>query len=265
MRCAQQAAVPHLQHLHLAIDPYDIRPPPACDVFSLVPHLRSLHLEQTLYVNTDPASIGSICDMLALLPNLTALHGTALHFDIQDLIDIAAHATLERVRLQQTYAWRDQEWLGYDEWCSGPGFDFDSSDNTHTQRQPRNTGEDETGGDNEVVDEQDEAAAAAVSDTITAGATYYDNCQLVSCAEDIRRLLSALNRVEPTQRSVEARLSLATFLYHAMQVRKFNDPAEGDDWSRPPEILLHLRHQIAVLHSTLRRQLSCSTSQAAQR
>ena len=94
-------AVPHLQHLHLAIDANSIRPPPpVSETFALVPRLRSLRLRETdsEHDDTDECML-PIRDMLAALPRLTFLHCEWLRLSEQDKADIADHATLKRITL----------------------------------------------------------------------------------------------------------------------------------------------------------------------
>ena len=242
-------AVPHLQHLHLIIDPHDITPPPASEMFSLVPHLRSLHLEQLKRIDTHPApSVMPIRATLALLPQLTALHCTALRLSMEDLIDMAAHPTVEHIRLQRIVPhWHDLELLRAHkrDRRSAYDFEFDSADSIHSfLKHP-------------LKRAAAAAATTAASDTSRAGATFYRNGQHVSCAEDNRLLHSALTHGQPSQRSITARLALANFLHQRTQHCRSKDVLSL-------ESVQHFRHQIAVLRSTLHRQLLCSTSETAE-
>ena len=260
------SALPHLQHLHLAINPWDAKPKSTeCDLFSLVPHLRSLHLEQCQYHYGNPEyAFVPIRDTLALLPKLTTLYGTALHVSIQDLIDMAAHATLEHIRLDGVYAQeRDEPWLGYDASCSGPGFAFDSADSTHsTQHQSRDTEQDGAADGGGAVDEQEHAVVTADAAAVECERRGHE----VEYAKSIQRLRSALNRLQPTQRSVVARLALADFLHQNMQQpRQLDDPASMQwNWKYSSDEVRHLRHQIAVLRSTFYRQLSSTMFETAE-
>ncbi len=107
-------ALPCLQHLHLKIMDDIVTTPPFGDLFSLIPQLRSLHLAQYRSDWTDTSRfIGSIRDMLSVLPCLTSLRCEGRPLGMQDLIDIAAHCTLERIELScAVHAEFDRPWLG---------------------------------------------------------------------------------------------------------------------------------------------------------
>lgn len=226
-------ATPHLQHLSL--DARDIQCQSGSFV-SLVPHLRSLRLGQIYWNQTDEEEfIMSIRDMLAVLPSLTALHCHNLHLGIQGMIDIAAHATLQRITLDSENAkYLDRAWLGYN-----VHFDSDHVDEEEDEEE-----------DEEVVDGQVQPhMAGGMFETEKAGEGEESD-------DKIQRLPLALTRVVPSHSSITARLALANFLHR--QVRRNHTPT----YERPLSVLRHFRQQIAVLRSILLDQLTASSATA---
>ena len=216
-------ATPHLQHLHLTVDVSVTELPGLSDSFLLVPRLRSLLLEQVQRRITDLSqerAIVPICDMLALLPSLTALHCVEICVGTQDLIDIAAHTTLEHILVQtRKVPAGERRWLRHGVFYSATWDDSGGDE------------QDDTEGDSEDVEEEQTAAEARRN------------------AAAIQRLLSALTRVAPTHHSIQARVAFADYLQRRM--RKKNHRI----YVRPP---LLLRQQLDTLRATLRQQLEAS-------
>ena len=185
------AATPQLQHLHLQIGTV-LPARPITDMFTLVPRLRSLHIDAT---NTNwsikrptPNSIVCIRDMLAALSSLAQLHCTNLLLDMQDLIDIAAHATLEDIALNPL---SDDIHAQY---ALGHSIDFNSDDSTD--------------------DDTNQAADSSTTDDVEMNhaAVNGSSKEAEQHKRDMERLPIALTRVPPSYRSVRARLSLANFI-----------------------------------------------------
>ena len=210
-------ATPHLQHLHIKLNAYRISTSPLSDAVQYVPQLRSLHIENRGYfVGTGQPDAPSHA-ILAQLPHLTALTCVDLHINTQQLIDIAAHATLEHIHIDSCEAI--------------PAF--------HT--------------DGESVEQSEsEERAERVTASHDSGATDYAAAadeashELDPHERDIRQLSLALTRVTPTRRSIVARLELAHSLHIAVHREKLDISTEQQ----------RLRKQVAVLQSTLRRQLA---------
>ena len=95
------AATPHLQHLSLAMGAFIVYETPLSDIVCRVPRLRSLRVERNR-VDRDNSALIILPNhtVLAHLPHLTALSCASVHLSAQTLIDIAAHATLEHIHLE---------------------------------------------------------------------------------------------------------------------------------------------------------------------
>ena len=207
-------AVPNLQHLHYKIKFSNIEPPPVSESLALLPRLRSLHLEQW---DTDLGkahrTIFPISEMLAALPCLTSLRCTHVHIGVQDLIDIAAHATLEHIRVDTECARKDDHsWLG-----KSVAFNSD-----------------------EAVAHEEDAATTAEVEYVTVANTV-----------DGRRLCAALERVHPFHHSVQARLRLAHFVHRKLSawprpgVKRFHDDRLQQYREQISVLLTLLRKQLA--------------------
>ena len=235
------AAMPQLQHMKLVIDKCIVLLPSASDMFALVPRLHSLHLVQDDSDEGDfVADVVRVHDMLASLPRLTSLTCRKVELGVQDLIDIAAHCTLEELRLSsKRAAYHDRAWLA-------DGIEFDGGD----------IDEEEVGcdGSQRATGEMEEAQRkdAAAADDDCAGLNEYEK-------EDRRAqnrwLPLALARVIPSQRSIRVRLALANTLHRQLSRQLI---AAGS--KRPLSLLHHYRRQVVVLRLTLRNQLAASSA-----
>ena len=186
-------ATPQLQHLHIFLHPAEVMPPP----LSLVPRLRSLHLEKSVVDLPTTRSIHlPLRVALNALPCLTSLRCTHVLVSLQDLIDIAAHATLEHIELRSS--WKNvlqiRLLLEGVHFVTG-GVDIDV-------------------GEQQVEDAQwDEWEAQEERAEMKAQPDNRDSS--LTAAEDernIQQLLASLTRVTPTPRSVTARLCLSRYL-----------------------------------------------------
>ena len=225
-------ATPYLQHLDIVTRGDTVVPPPVADTFSLVPRLRSLRLSQLNHFRTDLTD-GTFCmrDMLTPLPSLVALRCMKMPLGVQDLIDIAAHATLGNIHVFTRKASTvDKAWLP-------DGFDF------HTD------------GKEEEADEEGEAERA--SDETMADSGDEKDSQASEPADrdartiDMQRLPVALTRVTPSTRSILARLALTNFLHRALL-----PPEHPLSVQRSITLQRHYQQQVALLRSTLRQQLN---------
>ena len=227
------SAVPHLQHLHVSAMVYSMSYWLG-DTLSLVPRLRSLHLQgpessgsspqwARLYVHR--ASVTIDMDVaLTALPSLTALTCTRLTLSVQDLIHIAAHATLECVQLFSLHCIDD-----------GENLDF-STANTARRDNLENT---------QVM--QDEKAAE------------HEKPDATQHVRDIQRLAKALARVIPSHRSISARLALANYISTRQPSRRrlWYDNDRHSKWSKEKDIeYCRDQHLLTVLQSTLQQQLN---------
>ena len=122
-----------------------------------------------------------ILAMLVALPCLTTLKCTDVRLNAEDMIAIAAHASLEHIAL--TFRQSNHR---YSPWL--PVLSF-NSDEAQDEKQP-------------------ERAATAIDDTIAASSLTEDEAY---------RLTVAVSRAKPsTERSVSARLALVDFLSRAL-------------------------------------------------
>ena len=236
------AATPHLQHLCLSIDSYTIDPPSAADIFSLVPRLRSLQLEQNDWERIDTeSSIISIRAMLALLPSLTSLRCFWLHLAVQDMVHIAAHATLEHIQLEVVAALEDQGVLG-DE------LHFSSKEAAQCDETEQRT------------DEKEGSEASSIDPSHDISTGKQGKKEAKRHARDIERLPIALTRQTPTRRSIQARLALANWL-HRPVTAALRSPDYTPSFRQPTlSLLRYYRQQTATLRSILLEQLASSAS-----
>ena len=210
--------------------------------YKFVPHLRSLvHGECG---DADP--VIPIRDMLAALPSLTSLLCVDVSLRVQDMIDVTAHATLERIYLHVSHP------------LTAYSLTLDSC-RPAKKRDPTvvrcgcchsSEEEDETEDDREV----DELVGSMHHAELTEEEAKLD-------AEDIQRLQRALVRVPPSRRSITARLVVADRLYRWLRARL----REARKRQKTIEVRLHYMQQIATLRSTLRDQLASSVSVAEPR
>ena len=243
------SATPQLRHLSVTIDPTAISPPPAADLVSFVPNLRSLSLTQ--WFHEPQHRLAHIRDTLTLLPNLRRFDCAGL-LRLQDMIDMAAHATLESISVDANGATGIQ-----DDW-DGWGFDFNVN-GTEGGAQEGDAAEESNG-------EMEEPQAAAAGDELSTDTlTAAQHSELDDCAENVRWLQSALVRVLPSRRSVTMRLALANFLHRQLQGEHIRAVFEEIDFYGNPLLMLrHFQMQIALLRSTLRSQLAFAASAARE-
>ena len=250
------AATPQLQHLHLQIGTV-LPARPITDMFTLVPRLRSLHIDAT---NTNwsikrptPNSIVCIRDMLAALSSLAQLHCTNLLLDMQDLIDIAAHATLEDVALNPL------------------------SDDIHAQY---GLGHSINFNSNESKDD-DEKQAVSSHRASMHGVEMQDAAangpskEVEQHKRDMEWLSIALTRVPPSHRSISVPLALANFTHRQLPpkdtdtdqpcnvpqyIRLLRGHLLDERRRRALDAMRHLFRQVATLRDTLSAQLSSSAT-----
>ena len=245
-------ACPYLQHLEIDINAIAHVEPSHEDTFVLVPLLRSLKLtlmdninsvqKPELLIDTPPIDFERMLDSL---PRLTSLHCEDVYISISDLLDLASHSTLEQLHLEtRGQHLADKRWLGdellfpihqaedellLEQAAAGVLFDAQAEE------------------EKEQTDTQPEPADGAHSST--------SDCSEKVPAwtrDDVRRMQAALTRTQPTRRSCQARLALADWLHR--RLRRAGLHTDADD--HPAWLLRHYRSQVALLRSTLQRQLS---------
>ena len=226
------SATPHLQHLHILLDASKTLPLPLLDIVALVPRLRSLQVEMaepSLHYVYSEQIITPNHAVLSQLPHLTHLTCMALHLTTVELIDIAAHATLEHIHLHG----------------AGPKQAFHSDgeeqEQEHTEDRAGAERSQGAGGKSTDVDGGAEDAATATAR------------QLLCRERDMARLSLALVRVTPTRRSIRARLELAEFLQNELSQQGERDRVLCRQQFSTS--LQHCRQQVDLLQSTLRSQL----------
>ena len=230
------------------------------DTFALVPRLRSLYLTQHQDVIGEEQATDTLCvdfeEMLDSVPHLTTLHCEDMrHLGISELLEIASHSTLEEVRVNsyQQQLLADEEWIGKqikfpisvvgDEWqleqdATRMAFDGDiEEDSDQANHIARVT----SSSRQQLADGADDATEPAW------------------VREETKRLLAALTRTQPTQRSCEVRLALADWLHKRLRRGRLHT----DQQAQPKWLLRSRRKQVALLRSTLRQQLSELTEAAS--
>ena len=230
------AATPYLQHLRLTISAYNVEPPPAAETLAFVPRLRSLHIQQEMpsHEVDSERSIVPIRDILAALPSLTELRCEQIQLGVQDMLDIAAHVTLERIQLSgDEVNYLDQAWLGRT-------IRFTTGIEEETERQQEGTEETKQDSADDSDEKVEEAADGRWS------------------TADTRPTSIASTRVKQSRRSVVARLELANFLHRRLRGKL------RQSFDRPLKVLQQYRQQAATLRSTLRKQLAASASAAVR-
>ena len=227
-------ACPALQHLTLCIERTREWDSPHHPTLELVPRLRSVSVIQLdpRQPAAPPSSqlwresyIDFNAGMLDQLPRLTALRLTDIHVDVSLLTRIVAKATLEELHIEATgERVRDSEWLGNE-----VRFPVDAvqEDEQQVQRAAAGVVFDAV---NEA--EQDEEKAPAAMDY------------------ELRHMLRWLNSEQPTRRSCETRLALADWLHRRLKRGWQHTDHRFTCW------LCNFRQHLALLRSTVRRQLS---------
>ena len=254
-------ACPYLQQFVLAINTAAHVEPSHEDTFALLPQLRSLDLilrqpsqqESELLIEEPPVDFERLLDSL---PRLTSLRCYDIFLGVSDLLDIAAHSTLEELFLKAAgKQLSDASWIG--EYIAFPI--AESRDELELQQAA--AGATMSGGLG-----VEEAAPVTGSGSAIDGDTSIDREQGPAWTrDDVRRMQAALTRTQPTRRSCKMRLALADWLHR--RLRRSGLHTDADD--HPAWLLRHYRSQVELLRSMLRRQLgelaSLTTSTAAER
>jgi len=218
--------------------------------------LRSLSLSQQ---DSNRSSAGLLFDFQAVLdslPRLASLRCSNIgYISIAALLDIASHSTLEELHIDSgPHSMADSEWIGY------------------VMRFPIGAAEDErrleevaahSSLDGDIEEEDSEAVEAA----LVGHESESDNdstCSALDHGERLRRgemqrMRTALTRTQPTEQSCRVRLALADWLHRRLR----RGGLLTDDlvaWANsvprhPKSLLRHYRMQVALLRSTLQRQL----------
>ena len=235
------------------------------DTLSLVPRLRSLHVHSShsvqpydseWYKEDGFESDEEICMerqvrvatrvSLAALPSLTALTYTRVSLSVQELIDIAAHATLERIQLSSAGCidWRpEEEDISFN--LDDIAEQLEKQQDTEAVMHARDMMEQEEGGEEE---EQEQVSKDELSGEEAA----------VSQHRDLQRLIEALTRVAPSHRSIMARLALTNFISDQLRQRREEVKRSAVVEGLTLSTMCHCQQQLVVLRSTLRDQLrSC--------
>ena len=242
------SACPYLQHLHLGLRILYSQPPLHKNTFARVPRLRSLSLDSARFFEP-PLAWQALLDSLPSLTSLSYTHISGL--DIDCLLAIASHSTLERLQLDSGKGvLEDKVWLGHD--ISFPiGVDED-------ERQVDEYFDSlEWEGDVAAQTDADEAAfleQLTRCNSLDGSEELSDHDQKAQAR--VQRMRTALTRTQPTQRSCEVRLELADWLHRRLRRDKLNT----DDGPRPPpchpkSLLLFYRMLLVLLRSTLMQQL----------
>ena len=252
-------ACPYLQWLRLVVDGHKYQAPSHADTFALVPRLRVLSLEQC---DSDPNPTDLLFDFRAMLDSLPHLHTLCCtdlrYLGIPQLLDIASHSTLDDVDLMRDCgimgdAYADLEWIGYE-------LQFPiSEEEDEEQMEAEEAIHERLDGDAE--EEDSEATETALVECLSA-----DSEQLIGSADEqkeletvraeLQRMCAALTRTQPSQLSCEMRLALADWLHRRLRRGKLRAD-ENASWFNHPKLLLHrYRMQVALLRSTLQRQLN---------
>ena len=252
-------ACPYLQHLDIIVDAYAHVMPSHDDTIALLCRLRSLYLTQ--YQNDDAReqATETLCvdfeQMLSSLPHLTILECDDLrHLGVSELLEITSHSTLKTVRIR---AYRQQ--LADEEWI-GRQIEFPISvEEDEIQLEQDATrmvfdGDIEEGSDQTALVARDSSTSREqLADGVD------DETEPAWVRDETKRLLAALTRTQPTQRSCEVRLALADWLWRRLRRGRLHT----DQQAQPVWLLRSRRKQVALLRSTLRRQLSELTEAAS--
>ena len=247
-------ACPLLQHLELHIDTVAHMEPSHEDTFALVPRLRSLslypssnrHLARELVVTELPVDFKRMLDSL---PCLTALHVTNIFVDVDDLLVIASHSTLEELSIEAVdNELADRDWIGAQ-------IAFPTSAAEGELQLAQAFAEVKLDGDIEAECENEEAKTPHVhsakrSVTETCSATQSGEEMPACMRDDEQRLLAALARTQPTRRSCETRLALTDWLHKRLKQGRLRTNED-----RPAWLLRHYRRQVELLLRKLHRDL----------
>ena len=231
-------ACPYVRQLRVEVDSVQHMVLSNDDTFALTPRLLSLHLchaaDRASEVQADrlPIDFGLMFDSL---PCLTSLRCDHIRIDIDDLLNIACHSTLEQVRIEATGKQvRDAQWIGT------------------TIRLPCDEATDrlelEQSADGEVLDgdvAEEERKESALYSALLRGQLARDQPEL----EELRRMHAALTRTQPSQRSCDARLAVADWLH-----RRFKRAGLYVNTVTYQESMWCDR--VALIRCTLRQQLS---------
>ena len=250
-------ACPYLQHLDLTINPY--LPPSHEATFALVPHLRSLRLSQAGSREGDHGRLMfDFHAMLASLPHLTSLHCTSFRrLSVVDLLQFACHSTLEELHIDSNAVLMsdgssDWLWLGYN-------MKFPISVEVDERELERHASYRKLRGD---IEQKSEAVEADVVDDASDNSPEFtgtgeEASVLERFEEEMQRMRAALTRTQSIERNCRVRLALADWLHR--RLRRGGLPTDDHFRTRPrhPKSLLRrYRKQVALLRSTLQRQLS---------
>ena len=215
-------ATPHLQHLSILMNVHKTSMAPLSHIFPLVPRLRSLRMEKDSIFDFSTEAAIPTRAILDALPQLTALSLLGFRGTAQELIDIAAHATLEHIHINAYSQYVDEDGL---RGC----FMF------HTD------GEEEGA----AVMEQGQQQMTTGSGSVEMAAARDDA---------MARLSLALVRVVcPSQRSVRARLTVAAFLHCEIVLPLELSEDSPGHVTQPSRSVVQ---QLAMLQLTLRDQLA---------
>ena len=255
-------ACPHLRHLDLTLFRAAHVEPHNYDTFALLPRLRSLSLSQDDYeieltgltsFDKPPVDFALALDSL---PCLASLRCAAIQMSVRSLLAIACHSTLEQLHIEAAGAHKlaETQWIG-DE-LHFPGVD-EQEDERRLRQEVRAVAV--HGSVEEEKDSAQYVAPAAEVDSAEPAAYMHWQPSHVpweaSSAEkrdNLNRMRRALARTQPTRRSCETRLALANWLHR--RLRRGGLPT--DDSNFPAWLLRHYRALVALLRSTLQRQLS---------
>ena len=244
-------ACPYLQHLTLTTDPRAYVQPNEDHTLTLVPCLRSLRLQHHLGESSELSPSIDVEQMLDGLPHLTSLHCIDTEqVGVSELIDIAAHSTLQDVRFCSGELTADEEWIG-----------------TRIQF-PINVEADEIQleadatrltFDGDIEEESDQAAQVGrvnLTDSQLLASTASEENEPAWVRDEMQRINKALTRTEPTQRSCEVRLALADWLHRRLRRGKLRTDDHSTNATHPKRLLRSCRKHVALLRCMLRRQLS---------
>ena len=250
-------ACPYLQHLVHAFDPVLHVEPSHEDTFALLSRLRSLFLycwdnsnrAPELVIDTPPVDFERMLDSL---PRLTSLRCRDVFISFDDLLVIASHSTLEDVEIRaEGKQLADKQWIGDD-----LRLPADEKQDVWQLEQPGGGGGGAGGGVLDgIIEEEEKVAAVDRFEGATGESAPMDESDENAPAwtrDDVLRMQAALARTQPTRRSCEKRLALADWLHRRLRRGGLhNDGSDRHVW-----LLRHYRRQVALLRSTLQRQLS---------
>ena len=246
-------ACPYLQHLDLYADANVCEAPSHADTFALVPHLRSLRLEQSDSGRTSTKPLFDIRAMLDSLPHLHTLRCSDIkELGVAELLDIASHCTLEDVHIHGKTVRKCHSQMTAAAWIG------------HDVQFPISVEEDEAGLERMEHGHHHEAKARGgveEDDTVMMKDALIDS-ELAPHGhgdeerDELQRMHAELTRTQPSRRSCEVRLALADWLHRRLR-RGGLGTNEHLPHPEPAKPMLHrYRLMVALLQSTLHRQLS---------